>query len=135
MAEAQALSDTDLEHAVQQVFIGYPPLMHDRHRVHVAVSDGHVTLRGHVKSAVTRDYLVRQTRLVPGVRTVDASALYDDDTIRREAGRAVPHGIFVTVEYGAVVLSGRLPAGETLEGLVQRVGQTPGVHRVLTNVQ
>lgn len=135
MAEAETVTDTDLEEAIHQIFVGYSPIMHDRHRVHIEVKDGHVALKGHVKSPVTRDFLVKNVPLVEGVRSVDASALYDDEAIRREAGQVVPPGVFVTVEYGAVVLSGKLPENMTLETLVAQVGQVSGVHRVLTNMR
>jgi osmotically-inducible protein OsmY len=40
--------------------------------------------------------------------------------------------MFANIQYGVVVLSGRLPAGKTAEEIVRQVAQVPGVRRVVT---
>jgi hypothetical protein len=132
LTSTAVVPDLDLEHALHQTFLGHAPLMHDRHRIALKVKDGHVTVTGHVKSSITRRYMAEHLSQVAGVQSLDLSGLYDDDTIRREAGHLVPPGVFVNVEYGAVILSGTLPPDMSIEALVGQIGALPGAHRVLT---
>lgn len=132
---ASPIADADLEAAVEQVIIDYPPALHDRHRIHITVDNGEVTLKGQVKAAITRTYLMEHVARVDGVTLVDFSELYDEDSIRLEAGQVVPHGVYVNVIYGAVVLSGTLPPDVNVEDLVRKAGTVPGVHRVVTLFQ
>lgn len=141
MAETHAphaavpIADADLEYAVEQVFIAYPPAMHDRHRIHLTVNDGQVAVKGYVKTAIIRKYLQDHIARVEGVKLVDFGGFYDDEFIRLEAGQVVPHGIYVNVIYGAVILSGTLPSDMNVEELVRKVGSVVGVNRVVTSLQ
>lgn len=127
------IADADLKAAVEQVIIDYPPAIHDRHRIHIIVHNGEVALKGNVKSAITRKYLLEHVARVGGVTLVDFSGLYDDDTIRLDVGQVVPHGVFVNVIYGAAVLSGTPPTDMSVEELVRKVGTVSGVQRVVTS--
>ena len=128
-------SDTDIDlHArIQHELTSYPPFMADRHRVRYIVNDGVVTVTGYVKSAITETYVVNRVRNIPGVNDVIDDHFYNDEEIRLNVGGVVPPGVMVTMEYGAVILSGSLPEGTTVEQLVHQVGQVPGVHHVVTS--
>jgi len=127
-----SIADVDIQAAIQHEMRAYAPLMHDRHRVHITVEDGVIHLSGYVKSAPTYRYLLSHINTFKGVQGVVVEEFYNDEAIRLDVGQAVPTGIFVNVEYGAVILSGDLPEGEDVEQLVRKVGLVPGVHRVLT---
>ena len=128
-------SDTDIDilARIQHELSSYPPYMADRHRVHFSVNDGVVVVSGYVKSPITETFVVNRVRNVPGVSDVMDDDFYNDEEIRLDVGRVVPPGVMVTIEYGAVILSGNLPEGTTVEQLVHKVGQVPGVHHVVTS--
>ena len=128
-------SDTDIDilARIQHELSSYPPFMADRHRVHFSVSDGVVHVSGHVKSPITETFVVNRIRNVPGVSDVIDDDFYNDEEIRLDVGSVIPPGVMVTVEYGAVILSGKLPEGTTVEQLVHKAGQLPGVHHVVTS--
>jgi osmotically-inducible protein OsmY len=126
-------SDLDVEHDIHELIHTYAPLRHDRHRVHFTVMDGNVSLGGYVKATPTYEFLVNNIGLVPGVKLVDHSNLHQDEVIRREVGRVVPLGVQVNVEYGAVILAGKLPEDVSFEDLAQKVGQVAGVNRVVSS--
>jgi osmotically-inducible protein OsmY len=140
MISIVARPDEDIEEDIHRELSGYPPLRNDRHRVHIDVREGVVTIKGYVKVRMTADYILTRIANVRGVRAVRASELYHDDTIRLDAGRMIPPGVFVNVEYGAVILSGRLPqdaggpveSGANMEMIVRRIASISGVNRVIT---
>jgi osmotically-inducible protein OsmY len=127
--------DPDIEADIHRLMITYPPLAHDRHRVDIAVQDGAVTVSGHVKALPTYHYLLNNLSTVPGVKLVNADGFYNDEALRREVGRIVPYGIVVVMEYGAVILAGKLPEEFSIEDLVKEVALIPGVHRVITSLR
>lgn len=138
MSEPEMLfirSDEDIAADIQRLFVHYPPLSHDRHRIKVSVSNGSVLLSGNVKAPISRRYALMNIPKIEGVVSVNADQLYDDESIRLEAGRRVPIGVQVIVEYGAVILAGNLPEGIQAETLADAVSQVPGVHRVITSFQ
>ncbi len=124
--------DLDIQEDIHRLMTDYPPLSHDKHRVHITVDNGLVTISGYTKAPPTRNYLVRSVSQVEGVKSVDSADLYDDETIRLDVARVAPMGVFVNVEYGALILAGGVPEGTTVEELVRQVGRVPGVHRVVT---
>lgn len=134
MADAQASTtrlDMDILADIQLWIYTYPPLSHDRRHIHVSVEDGVAHVSGNIKTPITRDYLHKHIREVPGVRQIEDANLYDDDSIRLGLGNIVPPGALANPEWGMVVLSGKLPSGETLEALVGQIGQIAGVHKVV----
>jgi osmotically-inducible protein OsmY len=136
MAETQLLNphpDIDIETDIQtQILHKYPPLLNDRHHVNIDVSDGKVTISGHVKVPMTRRYVLSKLERIPGVTAIDASELYDDETIRLQAGKMIPSGVLVTSNYGTVILAGK-PGNVSPGEMARRLGQIPGVKQVITS--
>lgn len=125
--------DPDILEAIQTIIARYPPLTADRHRIDVTVQAGVVILNGHVKTPITRLYLVERIAELEGVRGISADSLFDDETIRLEVGRRLPDGVIANVSYGVVVLSGHLPEGTASEQVAQVAGAVPGVNKVVTH--
>ncbi|MCC6612557.1 MAG: BON domain-containing protein [Anaerolineae bacterium] len=123
--------DIDILDEIHLWMTGYPPLVNDRNHISVEVEDGLVRLRGNVKTPITRGYLLSNIKKFDGVQAVDDSALYDDETIRLHVGRVLTEGAIGQVEWGIVILAGKLPEGDALEALVAAIGKIPGVTRVL----
>ena len=134
-SSASIRSDLDIEAGIQKVMQdSYPPLMHDRHRIDVELQNGQVTISGYVKVPHTASYLVNKVQQVEGVKSVDTEGFYNDEDIRLRVGRVVPPGVQIIVEYGAVILAGKLPDGANVDEVVGAVRALPGVHRVLTSL-
>lgn len=124
--------DMDIEEDIHTMIAHYPPLQADRHKFDIDVVDGVVIPHGHVKSVISRRYLLDQIVKVRGVRGVNGERLYDEEDIRLEAGQRIPTGVIANVFYGSVVLTGVLPEGVTEEEVARAVAQVPGVERVVT---
>lgn len=124
-------TDADITADIDAIIQRYPPLVHDRGHLSVTAQNGAVSVRGHVRSLNTRDYLVEALRTVDGVSSVNADYLHVDETIRLSIGQVVPVGVIANVEYGTVVLSGQLSADMTIDDLAGRVGSVAGVRRVV----
>lgn len=126
--------DSDIFNDIQQLLTSttYAPLMHDRHKLEFTVKDGVVEVRGHVKVPTTRRFLLAQLPRVRGVHSVKADEFYDDETIRLEAGRKTGGSVQIVVDYGTVILAGKLPDSLSAEYLVEQVRAVPGVKRVIT---
>ncbi len=127
--------DVDIEADIQDVIAHYPPLQSDWHHLHIAVNGGVVDLSGHTRSQVSRTYLIEKVEAVRGVQAVVREELYDEDTIRREAGRRTPTGVFVNARYGTVILTGSLPEGVEAAQVVNDVAQIAGVQQVVTKFE
>jgi osmotically-inducible protein OsmY len=128
-----ARPDVDIEQDVNRVFNKYPPLAHDRSRMTVTIEDGVVTASGHVKTAQARDVFVREVKKIEGVKAVHTDKLYNDDSLRIETGQVTPFGVYTSVSYGAVVLTGTVPEGKTADEIVAAVKKIDGVRKVITN--
>jgi len=124
--------DMDIEEDIHTMIAHYPPLQADRHRFDIDVVDGVVIPHGHVKTVISRRYLIDQIAKVRGVLSVNSDRLYDEEDIRLEAGQRIPTGVIINVSYGAVILTGALPEGATEEEVARAVAQVPGVERVVT---
>lgn len=136
MTDLQTIStrpDMDIHEDVIRIILTYPPLANDRHHIDVAVENGIVTLRGNTMTPINRVYLEEHVAGLPGVHGVHAQHLADDETLRLDIGRLLPAGVIANVRYGAVVLSGTLPADTTVNELGERVVVMPGVNKVVTN--
>ncbi|MDX2141476.1 MAG: BON domain-containing protein [Chloroflexota bacterium] len=125
-------TDVDILADIQRWMNSYPPFVNDRHHVQVDMKNGTAYVHGNTKSPVTRKYVQEHMREVEGVQSVDASGLHDDDTIRLALGKLMPAGVIANVEWGMVVLSGKLPADSEVEALMAQVGTIAGVRRVVT---
>ena len=127
-----ARPDEDILVDVENLTVHYPPLVNDRRQFHVSVAGGAATVTGYVKTPVTRRYLIDGVTVTPGVTQVDTQHLYDDETLRIEAGKVVPAGVLVNVEYGTVILSGHIPDDKTEADVVDALRSIPGIRRVVT---
>ncbi|MFN8378915.1 MAG: BON domain-containing protein [Anaerolineae bacterium] len=125
--------DVDILEAVHDVVAKYPPLTADRHHLRVSVQSGVVVLEGHVKTPITRLYVVERVAALAGVRGLSADGLFDDETIRLEVGQRLPEGVLANPAYGVVVLSGKVPEGMTDIDVAQLAGAVPGVTKVVTH--
>lgn len=136
MADSEsARLDVDIENDVPQIFAAYPPLQHDRNHLKVTVEDGVIKARGYVKNAQNRDILKREASKIEGIKGVDVSGVYDDGGLRIESGQVTPVGVYSTVSYGAVVLTGEKPEGMSDDELIQKVESIPGVRKVILNLR
>lgn len=122
----------DIISDVHSLLATYPPVAHDRRYLRITVEDGRVTVSGHVTTRITQRFIEANIPEIPGVQSVDFSALYNDDQLRVEVGRVVPPGVFVNIRYGAVALTGRLPEGTDAAQIVAQISAIPGVVRVVT---
>lgn len=128
-----ARADIDIQEDVNAAFLTYPPLSHDRKRIHVNIDAGIVTASGNVKTGQAREIFAREVSKIEGVHAVNTAALYDDESIRLQVGGIVPYGVLTAVSYGAVVLSGKAPAEPELKRLVDKVSKIEGVRTVIPN--
>ncbi len=126
--------DEDIAEDIAALIRRFPPLMQSRHWFAFSVKDGVVTVRGHIKSAVGMRVLLDNLPDIPGVESVDASELYNDDDLRRAVGRVIPPGVRATVDFGHVLLTGTLPPRHKVDALLRKVEKVPGVRRVSSNL-
>lgn len=122
--------DVDIEEDVAQLIRSYSPLKASHSYFKYQAHDGVVSLIGNVRSPQARRVLIDNVPNIAGVKQVDASALYDDETIRLAVGSLLPDGVMASVHFGAVALTGRLPAGASADEVTQKVGAIAGVKRV-----
>ncbi|MEP7292439.1 MAG: BON domain-containing protein [Chloroflexota bacterium] len=127
--------DMDIEADIIDVIAHYPPLQADRYHLHIEVRDGEVILSGHVRSMISRRTLLERAAQVRGVSSVSSGQLYDEETIRMEAGQQIARGVIANVKYGAVILTGAQPEGMTSEDVARSVSLIPGVERVVTRFE
>lgn len=124
--------DVDIEEDIRDVIAHYPPLQADRHHLHISVENGVVTLSGHVRSLITRRYLVDHVAQVSGVYTVVSDQFYAEETIRLESGQRIPPGVIANASYGTVILTGNPADDMNADVIVRDLAQIPGVERVIT---
>ncbi len=126
-------ADVDIERDIDHLIAHYPPLTKDRHSIKTQVENGVITVSGHVQTPITRSYLLKNLPLIPGVSAVKSDNLFTDETIRLEAGRLIPVGVVLArVQYGSVVLTGKLPEQTGADTLVSQIRAIPGVKQVIT---
>ncbi|HRL11264.1 MAG TPA: hypothetical protein PKX07_05260 [Aggregatilineales bacterium] len=135
MNSASLRPDLDILDDIQALVNQYPPMRHERHFVEFKVDGARVIVTGNLRSGITARLLRQALMTVPGIHEIDASALFDDDTIRLSVGQLVPPGVFVNLSNGAVALTGKMPADLTDAQLVERVTAIPGVTRVVTALE
>lgn len=122
--------DVDILADIEAVIVHYPPLQQDRHHFKVRVQSGSVVISGHVRTPITRRYLLDRVGTVADVTEIDATNLHTEEEIRLAAAKVVPDGVLVNVRYGVVILNGKLPEGVTAEAVAQAFKTIPGVERV-----
>lgn len=138
MAETQVKTqrpDVDIEAEIDHIMTRYPPMVNDRRHVTYSVKDGAVAVRGHIKTGITRHYLADMLPEIKGVKSVNLDLLYVDADMRRDVGALVPYGVFVNVEYGTVILTGRVPDDVDAKALIEQVEAVPGVRRVSAHLK
>jgi len=128
----QTRSDEAIEADIHHMLRTFAPTSHDRHQLVITVNEGNVTVKGYVKSRPAFDFIQGSLPRVQGVKSVNTDQLYNDESLRIAVGKIVPFGVYVNMEYGAVILDGKLPEGTTVEDVVKKVALIPGVRRVLT---
>lgn len=138
MATHAIRSGDDLYSEIDTLIHHYPPLQADRKHLHIVSDGGILTISGHTRTAITRRYLLDRLKLVQGVRAVVADALYDDESIQREAGQVIAHfnatGAIINTLHGTVILTGHLPEGVTAAMLAEEMAAIPGVAQVVAKV-
>lgn len=97
--------DSDIEEDIRIFARSYDPLKQARGHFDFSSKNGHVTLRGNVRTMQARRVLVDNVPDIPGVVSMDARGLYDDETLRIELGKVLPPGVLVRINYGSVVIS------------------------------
>ena len=135
MSEAEAPAarpDIDIRADVEEFIVHYPPTNNDRFHLDVDVRNGVVILSGYVKTLNTHDYLLGNLPTIKGIAGVQTDRLYIDEQIRLEVGQVIPAGVNVNVEYGVVVLTGKLTEDASEDRFVGRIASIPGVNRVIT---
>jgi len=120
-------SDLDIAEDIHKFIRTYAPLVQARPFIEAEVHEGRVTLRGHTRSPQARRVLVDNVPDIAGVVALDASQLYDDETLRLELGKVLPRGVRVRVNFGGVAVGGVLPAGTTAEDISAAIKRVPGV--------
>lgn len=131
---------TQLAHAVREELRGNASLPHER--IKCSVTDGIVTLQGHVESWAQYDDVQRQVQSLSGVRevrnligldppTVTTTALRKaiDDALERHVAHAAKH-IEIAIEGGSVTLTGHVPSWAERDAIEGAVRGTRGVRRV-----
>lgn len=125
--------DLDIQHDLERLEYGYPPLMSDRFHINFAVNAGHVTITGHVRTIPTYEYLLKAVNNIDGVQTVNIDKLYVDDHIRRATGKTVPAGMTVRIEYGTAILAGQIIDDARMADIIKQVNDVEGIKRVITS--
>lgn len=121
--------------------------------VHVALRNGTIVLRGHVRTAGDRARLARAAREVNGVKAVDDELAVDAHlrgpqeqtrdlalVARLDAALAAQTGInafhlHVSADGGVVRVRGRVPSAALKETALQTIRKTPGVTRVIDEIR
>ncbi|PJF35605.1 MAG: hypothetical protein CUN49_09685 [Candidatus Thermofonsia Clade 1 bacterium] len=119
--------DEDIEESIADLIRSYPPLRISRPFFTFASQRGQVKFMGNVRTPQERYLLAARVPHIAGVQSVDLSELYDDEQVRFAVGKVLPYGVYASVHFGAVVLTGRLPEGMSAEALLEQVRAISGV--------
>ena len=122
--------DMDIVEDISGVIRSYPPLQASRPFVTYAATDGQVTLNGNVRSPQARRYFLDHVPRISGVAGVNADNLRDDEMLLVAIGQRLPNGVYATARYGAIALTGMLPANTSAQSLIDAVKAVPGVRLV-----
>lgn len=127
--------DEDIEEAITDLIRSYRPLRASRPFFTFAATHGQVKFMGNIRTPQERHVLAERLPHIAGVRGIDLSELYDDEQLRFAVGQVLPYGVYATLQYGAVALTGRLPEGMSAESLIDQVRAVAGVRRVGAELQ
>lgn len=126
-----ARPDMDIYEDIASLIMRYPPLSAERNLIEYSVDQGVVRFHGYIGNAINHKYLLSHVALVPGVRRIDDSLLFDQELMRLNIGRILPEGVIVNVRYSSVVLTGTPVSGEDIAQVAQQVANLPGVQKVI----
>ncbi len=129
-APAGPRPDVDFAEDISTLIRSYSPLQASRPFVTYSVSNGQVTFNGNVRSPQARRYLLQHVPAILGVTGVNADNLRDDEMLLTAIGQRLPNGVYATAQYGAIALTGTLPANTSAQALVEAVKAVPGVRLV-----
>jgi osmotically-inducible protein OsmY len=130
MESTERRPDVDIEEEIGQLVRSFAPLKASYGYFAYKSSGGVVKVTGNVRTPQARRVLLDNIPRITGVVSCDNSELYDDDQIRFAVGQLLPPGIFASVHYGAVALTGRLPDGASADTIAEAIRRVSGVRRV-----
>lgn len=130
MEQVERRPDVDIGEDIDELIASFAPLKASRPYFAVRIDGGTVRLEGNVRSPQARLVLLNNVPRIPGVVGMDPSQLYDDDTIRFAVGQVLPPGLFASVQFGVVALTGRLAQGVSADAILSAIQAIPGVRRV-----
>ena len=122
--------DVDIEEEIDLLVNSFSPLKASRGYFTYASVNGHVKVQGNVRSPQARRVLLDNIPHIQGIVDCDSTELYDDEMIRFSVGELLPPGVLASVHYGAVALTGTLPAGASADTIVKAIEDLAGVRRV-----
>lgn len=135
-------SDAELSAAVQAALASYKPVtLYEGPHLRVTVTDGVVTLDGHVSSRLRAEHIEAAVATVPGVQAVRNRLICDDELETQVAQalgadprtRAWP--IAVHARHGVVTLSGRVPEAAVAEAATAVAAALPAVRAVVNRIE
>jgi BON domain-containing protein len=122
--------DLDIEEEIELLIRSFAPLKASRGYIKFKSTNGHIAVEGNVRSPQARRVLLDNIPHIRGVVDCDASQLYDDEIVRIAVGQLLPPGVLASVHYGAIALTGHLPAGASADTIMKAISEVPGVRRV-----
>lgn len=122
--------DVDIEEEIGHLVRSFAPLKASRPYFNFQSVNGYVTIVGNVRNPQARRVLTDNVPRIAGVIHCDTNRLYDDEMIRFAVGQLLPPGVYVSVQYGVVALTGRLSEGVSQEAILNEIQAVSGVRRV-----
>ena len=130
----------DLAEEVERALRDFDPVRTAHHPIRVRVqTDGRVILQGPVRSRLVRDQILEIVRSVPGV-VEGIDRMVPDAELEVAVAEALdrdprtsslpPGGVQTHALFGAITLSGHLPAGSDRGAVRQVAAAVPGVRQV-----
>jgi osmotically-inducible protein OsmY len=130
MEQVERRPDVDIQEDINELIASFAPLKASRPYFDYRIEDGIVRLSGNVRSPQARLVLLNNIPRIPGVLGMEPAQLYDDESIRFAVGQVLPPGLFASVQFGVVALTGKLPAGVSSDAILSAIQAIPGVRRV-----
>jgi osmotically-inducible protein OsmY/sporulation protein YlmC with PRC-barrel domain len=134
--------DAELNAAVQAALASYKPVaLYEGPHLRVTVTDGVVTLEGHVSSRLRAEHIEAAVATVPGVQAVDNRLICDDELevqVAQALGadpRTRARPIAVHARHGVVTLSGRVPEATVAEAATTVAAALPAVRAVVNRIE
>jgi len=122
--------DVDIEEEISQLVRSFPPLKASRPYFTFQSVNGYITVVGNVRNPQARRVMTDNVPRIAGVVHCDVNRLYDDEMIRFSVGQLLPPGVYASVQYGVVALTGHAAEGVKPEAIIEAVQAIPGVRRV-----